>query len=164
MKRLLLLRHGEAEPAAAANSDFERALTPHGRLQALAAAHQLSRARHLPETMIVSPALRARETALIVAARLERVRALQFESTAYPGSPEALRQLIHMAPSESRTLLLVGHNPGLSDLARQLAARASLSSTHELPELCTGEIRGIELSGASWSQLDSAVVRVLRLP
>ena len=161
MKRLLLLRHGEAEPADVAASDFARALTAHGRSEALEAAHRLRRAQCMPELILASPALRARETALIAAARLDCVQALQFESSAYPGSPQALRGLIEAAPAEVETLLLVGHNPGLSVLARELDAHTTPAS--ELPDLSTGELRRIELSGAGWSQIDADVIRVTRL-
>jgi phosphohistidine phosphatase len=165
MKRLLLLRHGEAESAQAAASDFDRALTAHGRRQALEAAQHLQSAQYLPEAIVASPALRTRESALIVAAQLLRLQALQFDPRAYPGSPEALLQLIRTVPGESQTLLLVGHNPGLSVLARRLAAVCPAEPpAQELPELSTGELRCIELSASGWSQIDSEVSRVVRLP
>ncbi|HTT05542.1 MAG TPA: histidine phosphatase family protein [Steroidobacteraceae bacterium] len=164
MKRLLLLRHGEAEPAGAAAGDFERPLTARGRAQALQAAHRLRQLHCTPDTILASPALRTRETATIVAARLEQLQALHYQSSAYPGSLEALLQLIDAVSDQSETLLLVGHNPGLSALARRLALSASAGpTTAEPPELTTGGLCRIELSGAAWSSIDSGVTDVTLL-
>ncbi|HLK70669.1 MAG TPA: histidine phosphatase family protein [Steroidobacteraceae bacterium] len=155
MKRLLLLRHGEAEPAEAA-SDFDRPLTPHGRHQALQAAQRLRQAHLIPDSVLASPALRARETATIVAARLERLQGMHLEPACYPGPATALLQVLKALPVEPSSLLLVGHNPGLSDLARHLKA---------LPkrDLATGELCCIELSASSWTQIDSGSTSVTRL-
>ncbi|HEX4052154.1 MAG TPA: histidine phosphatase family protein [Steroidobacteraceae bacterium] len=164
MKRLLLLRHGEAEPAGAAASDFERALTAHGRAQALQAARRLRRTRCVPDAILASPALRTRETATIVAARLECLQALRYEPLAYPGSPELLLQLLSTLPDESEAALLVGHNPGLSALARRLAALASAGrSGAEPPELSTGGLCRIELASGTWSAIESGVTDVTLL-
>jgi phosphohistidine phosphatase len=164
VKRILLLRHGEAEPAGAAASDFERPLTPHGRAQALQAVHRLRQARCIPQTILASPALRTRETATIVAARLERLQALRYEVCAYPGSPEVLLQLLSALPDEIEVPLLVGHNPGLSTLAGRLAALASTGrSSAEPPELSTGGLCRIELASVTWSAIESGVMDVTLL-
>lgn len=162
MKRLLLLRHGEAEPAGAAASDFERALTPHGRDQALQAAHRLRQVHCVPATILASPALRARETATIVAALLARLQELHYEASAYPGSPEALLQLLSEIPEQIESLLLVGHNPGLSTLARRFAAHALAGQDAAEPyELSTGGLCRIGLS--SWSSIESGITDVTLL-
>src|SRR6185437_3599368 len=101
--------------------------------QALRAAHSLHQSRCVPESILASPALRARETAAIAAAHLERLQALHLEAGVYPGSPEALLQLVGTVPEQIETLLLVGHNPGLSELARRLAARATARLEHAAP-------------------------------
>ena len=160
MKRLLLLRHGEAEPAGAAASDFERALTPHGRDQALQAAHRLRHAHCVPATILASPALRARETATIVAALLTRLQTLHYEASAYPGSPEALLQLLGALPEGIESLLLVGHNPGLSTLVRRFSASVGPIAA-EPHELSTGGLCRIGLS--SWSSIESGVTDVTLL-
>jgi phosphohistidine phosphatase len=146
VKRLLLLRHAEAEAAhpnaPAAANDFDRALTAHGRAQALQAGHRLRHERLLPDLMLVSPALRARETARIVAAYLECLSTLRYEPEGYPGTPATWLQRVRQIGPSIGTLLLVGHNPGLSDLARRLVAPTSsrggaASDSTELPDLPT---------------------------
>lgn len=161
MKCLLLLRHGEAEPPGAAASDFERPLTPNGRAQALRAAHCLRRAHCLPETILASPALRARETATIVAALLGRLQSLRYDTGAYPGSAEALLQLVRSLPETGDTLLLVSHNPGLTTLANEYAAQ--LRTGGSKLALATGGLCRIDFAGSSWSSVDSGATDVTLL-
>jgi phosphohistidine phosphatase len=153
MRRLLLLRHGKAEPAQASSDDFARPLTDHGRAQALQVAHRLKSAHCVPELILASPALRARETALILAARLECLQALHFEPQCYPGKPKALLHLLRHTQARIGTLLLVGHNPGLSDLARQLARFARQGA--ELAELSTAGLYRIELPAGAWHDIET---------
>jgi phosphohistidine phosphatase len=89
---------------------------------------------------------------------------VRLEPRAYPGSPEGLLQLIGAVPDETQTLLLVGHNPGLSELAQRLEAASLEPPAQQLPGLSTGELRCIELSGGGWAQLPPGVCRVIRLP
>lgn len=160
MKRLLLLRHGEAEPAAAGSGDFDRPLTLRGRKEALQAAGRLRRLRCIPALIVASPALRARETALILATHVARLQALRYEPACYPGRPDTLRELLAALSPQPHTLLLVGHNPGLSELAQQLAAAASRPQPLPLPELTTGGLCRIELAGRGHSPLESRVTSV----
>jgi phosphohistidine phosphatase len=165
MKQLLLMRHGEAEAAFGADGDFDRPLTPRGRDQARKAAARLRRARACPDLALSSPALRARESATLVASGLGCLSALHFEPQCYPGAPEALLQLIGQTDAGIGTLLLVGHNPGLSALARRLAALRPQAGTNAEPgtsaeawELRTGDLCRIASSAASWSELETTGV------
>jgi phosphohistidine phosphatase len=118
MKRLVLLRHAQAEAARAGLPDTERCLSPHGRLQAQGAAQRLASAGLQIEALLVSPAVRTRETAAIVAAELDIHHAPAFEPALYLGSPEALLATVKCCSEELSTVLMVGHNPGLSQLAQ----------------------------------------------
>jgi len=121
---LLLLRHAHAEEAQG-RADIDRPLSAGGRTQALDAAQVIALAKLACDAVISSPALRARETAVIVAAQLDLADDIQFEPALYPGSPGAvLGALRHCADSIS-TLLVVGHNPGLSELAQNFNGDAA---------------------------------------
>lgn len=128
MKRLLLLRHAHAEKPQG-RADIDRPLSARGRAEALDAAQSIALAQLTCDAVMSSPALRARETAVIVAAQLDLVDALQFEPALYLGSPEALLGPLRHCPDLVGTLLIVGHNPGLSELAQSFngdAARIEL--------------------------------------
>ena len=118
MKRLLLLRHAHAEQPQADLADIDRPLSPRGRAEALDAAQCIARAQLQCEAVLTSPAVRARETAVIVAAQLDLLEQLNVESALYLGSPDALLEPLRRCAEELNTVLMVGHNPGLSELAQ----------------------------------------------
>jgi phosphohistidine phosphatase len=116
---LLLLRHAEAETGRPGQDDIDRPLSDRGRTEALDAADCMAAAQLRIDAVLVSPALRTRETAIIVAAELDIVDELQFEPALYLGEPAALLPPLQRCLDSAQTVLLVGHNPGLSVLAQQ---------------------------------------------
>lgn len=118
-RTLLLLRHAQAEAARDGQADIDRPLSDHGRTEALDAAECMAAAQLRIDAVLVSPALRTRETAIIVAAELDIAEDLQFEPELYLAEPAALLPPLQRCPDSAHTVLMVGHNPGLSALARQ---------------------------------------------
>jgi phosphohistidine phosphatase len=116
---LLLLRHAEAKAAHHGQADIDRPLSEHGRTEALDAAECMAAAQLRIDTVLVSPALRTRETAIIVAAELDVAADLQFEPALYLGEAAELLPPLQRCPDSAQTVLMVGHNPGLSVLAQQ---------------------------------------------
>jgi len=148
VKRLLLLRHAHAEEAQG-RADIDRPLSARGRTQALAAAQSIALAELACEAVLSSTALRARETALIVAAQLDLGDDLQFEPTLYLGNVEALLGPPRRCPDSVSTLLIVGHNPGLSELAQSFngnAARIELQTAGLCAITLAARMRWRELS------------------
>ncbi|CAM3619034.1 histidine phosphatase family protein [Kibdelosporangium persicum] len=113
-RTLLILRHASAanEPGMA---DAKRPLTPIGRQEAAYAGRQL--APFQPEHVLCSPALRTRQTWQQVSTELATQPGVDFESSIYEASARTLRELIWQTDEDVRTLLLIGHNPGLHELA-----------------------------------------------
>jgi phosphohistidine phosphatase len=146
MKHLLLLRHGEAQ-VAAGSMDFERALTLQGRGEVTDAIDCINRAGLRVDATLVSPARRTRETAAIVHAAL-KVR-IDYEPTLYLGAPDILLQAVQSCRTDALSLLLVGHNPGLSELAQQLTA------DHDIA-LRTGGLCCITLPPGTWREVAMA--------
>ncbi|MBS0999895.1 histidine phosphatase family protein [Acetobacter persici] len=130
-RRLLLLRHAEAASPPGGDfseeADLARALTAEGRLAASRCGAWL-RARALaPDLVLCSPARRTRET-LAALAPFQPPPALpiRFCPEIYEAPPAALLACIRQAPADARTVLLVGHNPGISALARWLDPQAEV--------------------------------------
>ena len=119
MKRLLLLRHAHAESAAAGTDDIDRHLSTRGRGEALDAADRIARAGLRCDALLVSPALRTRETATIIAAELDLSLELTIDPELYPGDPATLLQAAGRCAAELATVLIVGHNPAISVLAQR---------------------------------------------
>src|ERR1700690_254060 len=119
MKRVLLLRHAEATPAQEHEQDFDRPLSERGRTAAHAATQRIAASQLRIDILYVSPAVRARETAQIVAAGLDATDRIRIEPALYPGTPESLWATLQQMDEQVRYALLIGHNPALSALAVQ---------------------------------------------
>ena len=115
---LIIWRHAEAKEAPEGGDDLVRPLTPRGEKQAIRMAEWLN--RFLPETtrILVSPALRTRQTADALGRKYRTVDALA------PGA--GVSQLLAAArwPDSREPVLLVGHQPSLGQLAAYLMAGA----------------------------------------
>jgi phosphohistidine phosphatase len=78
----------------------------------------------IPDRVVCSPAIRARQTWQLAQAALGAAPETVFDETVYEASAAGLLDLIHGAPAGTRALLIVGHDPALPGLARTLAAAA----------------------------------------
>ncbi|MCP8937308.1 histidine phosphatase family protein [Alsobacter sp. SYSU M60028] len=118
MRRLIIFRHAKAVPHGAA-PDFDRALAQRGLDDAEAMGRMMAEEQLLPDLALVSPALRTRQTWERAAPALGPVETRE-EAAIYNAETDDLLRLVREAPAKVRTLVLVGHNPGVSDLARRL--------------------------------------------
>ena len=123
MDRLILFRHAKAEADAPSGDDFDRPLSARGLREAQAMAGQLAPLSLRPQVALVSPALRTRQTweALEQAAPAGEVR---FDRALYNADAGDLRRLAEEACAGPGAVMVVGHNPGLQDLAVRLLLEA----------------------------------------
>lgn len=123
MRELILLRHAHAEAAADGLADMDRPLSAVGQAEAEAAGRWLRDNHLLPDRVICSPARRTRETLEAVLAQTGYVEQ-RLEPRIYEAMPGSLVSLIEQH-AEVQRLLLVGHNPGLEQLAALLNSGSS---------------------------------------
>jgi phosphohistidine phosphatase len=121
MKRLLLLRHAKAVPAAEPLADIARPLAERGERDARRIGERLRQHARGPERILTSPALRALQTAQLVAAVLDHPHeAIMIEPRLYLAEVAALRDAIAAQDPAIESLLVVAHNPGLTELVHDL--------------------------------------------
>ena len=120
---LYILRHAKSDWSGPGGSDFERGLTGRGTKDARRIGQWLRDHDHSPDRIISSPAARAKETLAAVLSRVEK-RPVVFEETLYQAGLATLLACIRRYKTDAQSLLLLGHNPGLSDLARYLSGRS----------------------------------------
>lgn len=115
------MRHAHADWPSFQGNDFDRPLTPEGEREAQRAAAAIRAAGHAPTLLLASAARRTRQTAEILAGELGLpATALQFDATLYNATATVLAAQLQAAARQSAGLvLLVAHNPGISQLARQ---------------------------------------------
>ncbi len=162
MRRLLLLRHAKTERAAPGQGDRDRTLTARGRADAPIIGAYMVRQRLVPDIVLVSPATRAQETWALVAACFSKEPRVVKDQRVYNAGPETLVGLIREA-HEAPTLLIVGHNPGLQDLAAQLIASGDRQAREGLSEkLPTSGLVVIEFAFDDWARLHANAGRLER--
>ncbi|MFI4914277.1 MAG: SixA phosphatase family protein [Steroidobacterales bacterium] len=142
------MRHAHAEPAQPPLPEAERPLSARGRKQAASSAARLAAADCVPELLLVSPALRTRATAAIVVQALSLQKScVRYEPELYLAPPATLLAVIRRCPPTVNTLLILGHNPGLSELAHRFDAERTAI------DLPTAAVCCLELPGDHWAQL-----------
>jgi phosphohistidine phosphatase len=106
--QVIIVRHAHAEWPSYSGADFDRPLTSRGLAEARSSARAINDAGHRPSIMLASPACRTRQTAEILAEEFQL-------------APESVLYIDSLYNASSGTLaLLVAHNPGVSDLVREL--------------------------------------------
>ncbi|REF38304.1 SixA phosphatase family protein [Thermasporomyces composti] len=144
-RRLLLLRHGHAaSPLGIA--DIDRPLTGQGRRQCRQVGADCRARGLLPELVVVSPALRARQTWEALAVGMGATPEVDVDRRVYANTVDDLLEVIGELPDELMTVLIVGHNPSIAGLVDvldnepQRPARGALSSGYP-----TGTLAVVEL-------------------
>jgi phosphohistidine phosphatase len=158
MRGLLLLRHGAAAAKAAAG-DRERALTSEGRRAVQALAGRLRSRGIQPDLVLCSPARRTRETLELLEAAWATRPEATIEEPLYLADAASLLLRLRAAEPEAGGVLLVGHNPGLEELARTLAGPGNQSLRAGLP---TAGLVVFDIS-APWSGLAPASARLVEV-
>jgi phosphohistidine phosphatase len=127
MHQLILLRHAKAVAGTTLGSDFDRALAPRGVQAARAMGAAMRQAGLAPDVVLVSPALRTQQTleALEAADLWEERPNIDTIPAFYMATHRQIRDQLRSLPETVRSALVIGHNPGLQDLAQSLAGGAA---------------------------------------
>jgi len=118
---LLLLRHAKSSWVDPTLPDHDRPLASRGRRDAKRIAKHLAGLEFEPELVLCSSAVRTRETLELVRPALGNSKVL-FEDGLYGASSDELLARIRVVPDAVGSVMLIGHNPGLEQLALLLAS------------------------------------------
>ena len=147
MKRLYLLRHAKASVREDSRDDHERPLSGRGRRAAERLGELLASQAELPQLALCSSARRTKETLERVMPRLDPPPHVQIERDLYLASSAALLARVRALPDEVERVLVVGHNPGMGELAELLASKGPR-----------------ELLASLRAKFPTAALAILRLP
>ena len=157
MKTLTLLRHAKSSWAEAGVADFDRALNERGRAAATRLGQEM---RHLGlefDAVFASPARRVAETVALVEQAYGKRLPIQIKPQIYEASVESLLGLIRTAAATVGSLLVVGHNPGLQQLALALTKAGETTLREGLADnLPTAALVEIRLPIAPWTEAGDA--------
>lgn len=154
MRRLLLFRHAKSERLTFGADDLERRLSERGRQDAPKIGAYLVRHGLIPDLVIVSPAARTRETWQLAAAAFAKKPLEVFDERIYEAEAQAIMQVIRECGQTVPTLLVVGHNPGLQELANLVVASGDLEARQRLNEkFPTAALAVIDFTLDDWTRL-----------
>ena len=157
MKRLYLLRHAKSSWDDPSLADADRPLAPRG-VRALARMSKyLRKAKIRPDLVICSPARRTRQTLTEIEPALGRDVEVRIEPQVYGGGAGALVDLVGRTPDSASSVMLIGHNPSLQDLAVSLVAEGEEALRARLAEkFPTGALAVIGVPLDAWRDLGAA--------
>ncbi len=154
MRRLLLFRHGKAERSEPGMPDRSRTLIDRGRKDAGKIGHYMASHALVPDRVLVSPADRARETWKCAASAFRPEPGALMAEQLYDATPHAVFAAIKETPAAVHTLLVVGHNPSLHELALMLIASGDIDTRERLREkLPAAGLVIVDFAIDSWSKL-----------
>jgi phosphohistidine phosphatase len=159
VKRLILLRHAKAVPAAPDLEDADRRLADRGRTDAIRIGQFLKEESWVPELALCSTALRTRETLELIVPQLGASPAVQHLPELYLARWLTIVNLVRQVNEKCGALLIVGHNPGLEEAARKLARPPGDTKSRKLHQLLqedypTAAVALFEFDVEQWSAID----------
>ncbi len=133
MKTLYLLRHAKSSWKDETLLDIERPLSGRGRNAAKIVGSFLKNQKIIPDLVLCSSAVRARQTIELVTEAAKLRTDLRFDERIYEASAQRILEVVTQIEKSNKTALLVGHNPGLEEFlslvtgTRETVATATLS-------------------------------------
>lgn len=153
MSTLFLLRHAKSSWDDPALPDHDRPLAPRGIKAARRMAGHMQSEGISPELVLCSSARRTRDTLALLEPALGRTVAVEIEDELYGAGPSDLIERLRRVDAELDAVMMIGHNPGLQDLAIELAGGGEAEALEELHEkFPTAALATLELTG-SWAAL-----------
>ena len=157
MKRLVLLRHAKSSWDDPRLRDHERPLSPRGVRAAPEMGRWMAREGYVPQRVLCSDAVRTRQTWALMTDPVAGRGAppeLSIEPDLYLASPRGVLRLVVQRGDDVDVLLVIGHNPGMHDLASALArpdsTEAAARLAHKFP---TAAVAVLDFDVEHWSDL-----------
>ena len=149
MKTLFLIRHAKSSWDDTALPDKDRPLDDRGKRDAPKMGKRLARRDVKPDLILSSPAMRALTTAEIIAKKLDYKRKdIVVDDRLYAGEADDLLNVIHKLGDKRERVILVGHNPELTELAHRLSS--------EITHMQTCAVAAFTFDAKSWSNIGKA--------
>jgi phosphohistidine phosphatase len=121
VKRLLLLRHAKTVPQGAGIDDHERELMARGREDAPVIGRYIRKCGYTPDLILASTSRRTVETVELVTDELAGTQRIDYLEALYLAEPDVILSIVRLASDTVKSLMVVGHNPGMEQVATRLA-------------------------------------------
>lgn len=155
MKRLTLIRHANADWKNPNVPDFDRPLNKGGLSEAEAIGKQLLEQELVPDLLLASSARRTQQTAEIIARQLDLTqRRVKAQESLYLATIDDILALVRDTGPKVQHLAIVGHNPGISEVAKYLAPSVVTM------DMTTGAACALTFTARSWATINPPAARV----
>jgi phosphohistidine phosphatase len=148
----MLLRHGKSSWSDPTLADLDRPLAPRGKRASRRIAKYMRRKRIRPALVLCSTSLRTRQTLEAIEPSLDQGCSVELVPELYAASERQLLERLQAVPVSVGSVMLIGHNPSLQQLALLLASRGA-----DLPKLGekfpTGALATLAVDSESWAAL-----------
>lgn len=155
MHRLLLLRHAKSDWSTSGQPDRARPLNARGEAAARLMGGYMAHHRLIPDRVLCSPSQRTRETWDVVSSQWEDAAVdVVWEDGLYVAPAQTILSIIQSQDDSPRTLLVIGHNPGLQEAADLLIAAGDVTLRERLREkFPTSALAVIDFAVDRWSRV-----------
>lgn len=147
MKTLYLLRHAKSSWKDETLADIERPLNGRGRKASQTMGGFLKKQKVIPDLVLSSSAVRARQTTDLVMEAANLSSELRFDERIYEASAQKLLEVVKQIEKSKKNVLLVGHNPGLEEFLELLTGSAETMPTATLSKVI--------LRASTWAAVSS---------
>ena len=167
VKTLLLLRHAKSSWSDSTLADHDRPLAPRGERAAGLIADHLRSEEIRPALVLCSSARRTRDTLAALRPSFDDTTEIRIEDRLYGAGATAILAMLRAVDPALPSVMIIGHNPGLEDLALALAGDGAETAVRQLrTKFPTGALAALELRSSGWPQLafGDAFLRSVVLP
>ena len=144
-RHLYVLRHAKSSWKNPALSDYDRPLKKRGKNDAPLIGKKLNKMELKIQLIVSSPAKRTKDTISIIAKELKFIEHIRYDESIYESSVYNLLSLINSFDDDFQNILIVGHNPSLTDLVNYL-------SNKKIENIPTCGVVGLKYNG-SWKNI-----------
>ena len=149
MKRLILTRHAKSSWDDPLMSDHDRPLNERGKAAAADLGNWLASRGYVPDQVLCSDALRTRKTWSGIAPALPGTPILDLKPALYHAGPDVMLAVLRHA--SGKTVMMIGHNPGIAEFAHRIVARAPLNP--DFQRYPTGATLVVDFAADSWADV-----------
>ncbi len=146
LRRILLMRHAKSDWDAGIETDHQRPLNGRGKKDAPKIAFNLKQLGWVPDLVLCSDATRTKQTFEKMAKQMESQ--VSFLPSLYESTPTTMLNEIAFVSDEIQSLMILAHNPGISECTEALSAK--------FIELTTANVVCFEGELASWSDIHTS--------
>lgn len=146
MKTLFFVRHAQAKYNSPSGKDIDREIDQMGQAKAQLLANELKRNNFYVQKIISSPATRALQTAKILKEGLSISHEISLEKSLYFGNRNDYLGLLYALPDELNSVMIVGHNPTISDVVWEF--------NKEIFMMQTSQVHMFQIDTDEWSKIN----------